>query len=98
MSACARDMREDTMFLVAWISLGVIAGTIFSGIIYRRQPALIADLVLGIFGALVGGFIYTVAFARGVPRLGVASLLVAFIGAMALLGSFHKLRRMGHGR
>jgi uncharacterized membrane protein YeaQ/YmgE (transglycosylase-associated protein family) len=85
------------MFLVAWISLGIIAGIVYSGIIYRRQPALVADLILGVFGAVVGGFIYTVAVARGVPVVSPGSALAVLATAMLILGAFHKLRRMGHG-
>ena len=85
------------MFLVMWISLGVIAGVIYSGIIYRQRPAFIADLILGIFGAVVGGFVYAVAVTHGVPILNAGSALAVFATSMLVLGSFHKLRRMGRG-
>jgi uncharacterized membrane protein YeaQ/YmgE (transglycosylase-associated protein family) len=81
------------MSFLAWIVLGLLAGFIGSKIVNKRGEGLILDIVLGIIGALVGGWLFTTFGARGVTGLNLYSLLVAVAGAIVVLVVFHALRR-----
>jgi uncharacterized membrane protein YeaQ/YmgE (transglycosylase-associated protein family) len=85
------------MFLVAWIVLGVVAGVVFSKFIYHDRRTYAADIVLGVFGALVGGAVYSITIARGAVEYGVWPLLSVGVGAAIMCAGFHILRRTGRG-
>jgi len=69
---------------LAWIVIGVIAGWLAS-VAMRTSYGLIADLIVGIVGALLGGFLFNLLGAPGVTGFNLWSLFVAFIGAVVLL-------------
>lgn len=79
------------MSVIAWIVLGLIAGFIASKIVNRRGEGLLLDIVLGIIGALVGGWLFHVFGAAGVTGFNIYSLLVAIVGAVVLLVIYHAL-------
>lgn len=82
---------------IAWVILGLIAGWIASKIVNKEGSGFILDLVLGIVGAVVGGFIFRAFGGVGVTGFNLWSLLVAVIGAIVLLVIYHGLfgrRRM----
>jgi uncharacterized membrane protein YeaQ/YmgE (transglycosylase-associated protein family) len=80
------------MGLFSWIILGLIAGFIASKILNRTGSGLIVDLVLGIVGALVGGFIFSGIFGmRGVTGVNIWSIIVSVIGAIVVLWIYEKL-------
>ena len=55
------------MGIIAWIVLGLIAGAIAKYIMQGRDPGgIIVTIILGIAGAVVGGFISAAIFGRGV--------------------------------
>ena len=81
------------MSYMAWIVLGLIAGFIGSKIVNRRGEGLILDIILGIVGAIVGGWLFTTLGARGVTGLNLYSLAVAVIGAVVVLVVYHAIRR-----
>jgi uncharacterized membrane protein YeaQ/YmgE (transglycosylase-associated protein family) len=85
------------MFLVAWMVLGLIAGGLLSWFVYRREVVHAADTLLGAFGAVVGGFVFTVLTIQLPWQVQVWSLTAALAGALLMLGGFHTLRRTGHG-
>jgi uncharacterized membrane protein YeaQ/YmgE (transglycosylase-associated protein family) len=80
------------MSLVAWIVLGLIAGFIGSKIVNRSGEGFLLDIVLGIVGAIVGGFLFHLIGASGVTGLNLYSLLVAVIGAVVFLVIYHAIR------
>ena len=84
----------DAMGWLAWIIVGALAGWLASVVMHSRL-GLIMDIIVGIVGALVGGFIFNVLGASGVTGFNVWSLFVAFIGAVVLLGV---LRLLGGNR
>ena len=47
--------REDTMGIISWIVVGLIAGFIGSKIVNKTGEGLVRDIILGIVGAFVGG-------------------------------------------
>ena len=81
------------MSFLAWVVLGLLAGFIGSKIVNRRGEGVILDIVLGIVGAIVGGWLFNTFGASGVTGLNVYSLLVAVIGSVVLLVVYHAIRR-----
>jgi uncharacterized membrane protein YeaQ/YmgE (transglycosylase-associated protein family) len=81
------------MSFLAWIVLGLLAGFIGSKIVDKRGEGVILDIVLGIVGAIVGGWLFSTFGASGVTGLNVYSLLVAVIGSVVLLVVYHAIRR-----
>ncbi len=79
------------MSIIAWIILGLIAGFIASKIVNRSGEGLLLDIVLGIVGAVVGGWIFHAVGMAGVTGLNLYSLIVAVIGAIVFLVVYHLL-------
>jgi uncharacterized membrane protein YeaQ/YmgE (transglycosylase-associated protein family) len=79
------------MGIIAWLILGLIAGYIASRIVNKAGEGLILDLVLGIVGALVGGFLFSVFGASGITGLNLYSIVVAIIGAIVVLAIYHAI-------
>jgi uncharacterized membrane protein YeaQ/YmgE (transglycosylase-associated protein family) len=70
---------------VAWIVIGLIAGAIASRVVAGRGFGCLADIVVGVAGALIGGFLLSTLFGASGTVGFWGSLIVAFIGAAALL-------------
>lgn len=81
------------MSIIAWIILGLIAGFVASKIINRRGEGVILDVLLGIVGAVVGGWLFRDFGMRGVTGLNLNSLVVATIGAIVVLFVYHVVFR-----
>ena len=81
------------MSILAWIVLGLVAGFIASMLVNRRGSGMIRDLLLGVVGAFLGGFLFTQFGHSGVTGLNLYSILVATLGAVALLVIFHAFNR-----
>src|SRR5882724_7013603 len=81
------------MSVIAWIVLGLIAGFIASKIVNKQGEGFILDIVLGIVGAVVGGWLFTQFGAVGVTGFNLWSILVAVIGAIVVLVIYHAIRR-----
>jgi uncharacterized membrane protein YeaQ/YmgE (transglycosylase-associated protein family) len=79
------------MSIIAWIILGLIAGFIASKIINKSGEGFILDIVLGIVGAIVGGFLFRTFGMSGVTGLNLYSLIVAVVGAIVFLLVYHWL-------
>jgi uncharacterized membrane protein YeaQ/YmgE (transglycosylase-associated protein family) len=79
------------MSIIAWIVLGLIAGFIASKIVNKRGEGLVRDILLGIVGALIGGWLFHAFGAAGVTGLNLYSLVVAVVGAIVLLVIYHAL-------
>ncbi|HVV92212.1 MAG TPA: GlsB/YeaQ/YmgE family stress response membrane protein [Hyphomicrobiales bacterium] len=77
------------MSIIGWIVLGLIAGWIGSKIVNKSGAGVLLDIVLGIVGALVGGFIFTALGAHGITGFNIYSLIVAIIGAVVVLLIYH---------
>lgn len=81
------------MSILAWIVLGLIAGFIASKLVNKSGGSLLFDLVLGVLGAFVGGFLFSRFGAGGVDGLNLYSLLVATVGAVLVLLIYHAIIR-----
>jgi len=77
------------MSIIGWIILGLIAGFIASKLVNQRGEGIILDIVLGIVGAIVGGWLFSFFGAAGVTGLNLYSMVVAIIGAVVVLVIYH---------
>lgn len=79
------------MSILGWIVLGLIAGFIASMIVNKHGKGIVLDIVLGIVGALAGGWLFNQLGAEGVTGFNAWSLLVAVVGAVGLLVIWHAI-------
>jgi uncharacterized membrane protein YeaQ/YmgE (transglycosylase-associated protein family) len=79
------------MSIIAWIVLGLIAGFIASRIVNKSGEGVVLDIILGVVGAVVGGWLFSVFGMSGVSGLNIYSLLVAVIGAVVVLFAYHAI-------
>ena len=84
------------MGLLAWIVVGLIAGWLASQVMRGGGYGLIGDIIVGIVGALIGGFLAAnlLNMPNAVNGINITSILVAFVGAVILLA----ILRMVSGR
>lgn len=82
------------MSFLAWIVLGLIAGFVASKIVNKTGEGLVIDIILGIVGATVGGWLFNMLGAGGVSGLNLYSVAVATIGAIVVLVLYHAIRRV----
>lgn len=83
------------MSILAWIVLGLVAGWLAS-VIVKPGPGssgLLGNLVIGVLGAFVGGWLFQQFGAQGVTGFNFYSILVAAAGAAVLLVLFRLIRR-----
>ena len=83
------------MSFIAWIVLGLIAGFIASKIVNKSGEGLIMDIVLGVVGAVVGGYLFQTFGMAGVTGVNIYSILVAVVGAVVVLAIYHMLTGRG---
>ena len=81
------------MSILAWLVLGIISGFIASKIVNKTGEGLVRDLVLGVIGAVVGGWIMETFGRVGVTGFNIYSFAVAILGAVVVLVVFHTIRR-----
>ncbi len=81
------------MTFIAWIVLGLVAGYIASQIVNKSGDGVLVDIGLGVVGAVVGGWLFNTFGMRGVSGLNVYSLMVAVLGAVAVLAVYHLVLR-----
>lgn len=84
------------MGILAWIVVGLIAGWLAGQVMRGGGYGLVGDIIVGIVGALIGGFLAAtlLKIPDAVNGINVTSILVAFIGAVILIA----LLRMVSGR
>lgn len=79
------------MTFIGWIVLGLIAGFIASKIFVGSGQGVIVDIILGIVGAFVGGFLFSFIGASPVTGFNLYSMFVAIVGAVVVLWIYHAL-------
>ena len=77
------------MSIFAWIVLGGIAGWIGSLLVNKSGEGLFRDILLGIVGAVIGGWIFGAMGSTGVTGLNLWSLFVAVAGSVVFLVVYH---------
>ncbi len=79
------------MTIIGWILLGLISGFVASKLVNKTGEGIVLDIVLGVVGAFVGGFLFNVIGATGVTGFNVWSMFVAVVGAVVVLAIYHAL-------
>ena len=81
------------MSIISWIVLGLIAGFIASKLVNKTGEGLVLDIVLGIVGAVIGGWLFSLFGMHRVTGVNIYSLIVAIVGAIVFLVVYHAIRR-----
>jgi uncharacterized membrane protein YeaQ/YmgE (transglycosylase-associated protein family) len=73
--------------LLIWVVVGAVAGWLASLVMgTNRSQGLLADIIIGIFGGVIGGFLLnSLGVGGSVTGINLGSVLVAFVGAMVLI-------------
>jgi uncharacterized membrane protein YeaQ/YmgE (transglycosylase-associated protein family) len=79
------------MSILAWIIFGLIAGFVASKLVNKAGEGFFLDIILGVVGAVVGGYLFTAFGAVGVTGFNLYSMLVAIIGAVLVLVVYHAI-------
>jgi uncharacterized membrane protein YeaQ/YmgE (transglycosylase-associated protein family) len=82
------------MGILTWILLGLVAGWLASQFVRGGGYGLIGDIVLGIVGAVVGGFLSSTLLGIDVTGFNLASVIIAVLGAVLVIA----IARMFTGR
>jgi uncharacterized membrane protein YeaQ/YmgE (transglycosylase-associated protein family) len=81
------------MGIIAWLVMGLIAGFIASKLVNKQGEGIAMDIVLGIVGAVVGGFIAKVLGFNGIDGFNLYSTLISIGGAVVVLLAYHAVTR-----
>jgi len=79
------------MPILTWVALGLIAGFVGSKVVNKTGEGVLLDIVLGIVGAVVGGWLFNTFGHSGVSGLNLYSVMVAVVGAIVVLVVYHAL-------
>ena len=82
------------MGLLGWVVFGGLAGWIASALMKERQGCFM-NVIVGIIGAVVGGFLFSLIGGVGVTGFNIWSFIVAIIGAVVFIGVVKALRGDG---
>jgi uncharacterized membrane protein YeaQ/YmgE (transglycosylase-associated protein family) len=81
------------MGILAWIIVGLIAGWVAGMVMKGGGYGIVGDIILGIVGALIGGFLASAVF--GIPDavngINITSVVVAALGAVILVALIRAL-------
>jgi uncharacterized membrane protein YeaQ/YmgE (transglycosylase-associated protein family) len=86
-------MHYDSMHVISWIILGLIAGFIAAKIVNHKGEGVILDILLGIIGAFVGTWVFGKMGMHGANGVNLYSIMVSAIGAILVLVIYHGIRR-----
>lgn len=75
------------MGILSWILVGLVAGWLADMVMKGRGRGVLFSMILGIVGALLGGFLAGTLFSVADPLSGfnLSTLLIAFVGAVVLI-------------
>ena len=77
------------MSILAWVVLGLVAGFVASKLVNKSGEGVLMDVVLGIVGAVGGGWLFNQFGQPGVTGLNLWSVVVAVVGAVVILVLYH---------
>jgi uncharacterized membrane protein YeaQ/YmgE (transglycosylase-associated protein family) len=89
-----KGSQMDPVNILVWIIVGGIAGWLASLVMKtNRSQGLVEDIIIGVVGGLLGGFLLDVLNVGGaVTGLNITSIIVAFIGAVILIAILRAVR------
>ena len=74
------------MDILAWIVVGIIAGWLAKMVVPGEGPGgVLGDLVVGVVGAMIGGWLWNYFGHVGATGINIPSIIVAFVGGIVLL-------------
>jgi uncharacterized membrane protein YeaQ/YmgE (transglycosylase-associated protein family) len=73
------------MGVIGWIVVGLLAGGLARMATGSEKRGCLGTMVIGILGGVIGGALFNAAGGKGITDFGLWSILVAFVGACALL-------------
>ena len=79
------------MSILVWIALGLLGGAAVGWLRRRRGRVLLGDMVVGILGAILGGFMASVTLGLDISGIDWISVLVAALGAALLIAILNAL-------
>jgi len=87
-------MDMGQMGWLAWIIVGAVSGWLASLVMKTNgRQGLIMDIVVGVLGAFIGGFLFTQFGSVGVTGFNIWSVFVAFTGAVVLLAGLRLIKQ-----
>jgi uncharacterized membrane protein YeaQ/YmgE (transglycosylase-associated protein family) len=79
------------MSIFGWLILGLISGFIASKIVYKSGSGFFMDVILGVVGAVVGGYLFNAAGITPITGFNIYSMFVAVVGAVIVLVVWHAI-------
>lgn len=73
------------MNLLGWIVVGLVAGALARWIVKDSRTGCIYTMVIGVLGALIGGFLMSLVDEEGIDDFSLRTIVVAAIGSVLLL-------------
>ena len=90
----AANQKGGIMGILAWIVFGLLAGVVAKFIMPGKDPGgFIVTILIGIAGAVIGGFLATLIGFGSVSGFDLRSFIIAVLGALLLLFIFNRVRR-----
>jgi len=87
------------MSILSWIIVGIVAGWLAKMVIPGEGPqGVLGDLVIGVVGAVAGGWIFNYFGHPGTTGVNIGSIVVAFVGAVVVLWLMRQLTGTRHAR
>jgi uncharacterized membrane protein YeaQ/YmgE (transglycosylase-associated protein family) len=86
--------QEEAMAFVVWIALGLAAGFIGSRLAGSRGKGTLPDILLGVAGALTGGWLYYTFGPPGLNGFHLISHFAAFSGSLVFLFAYYAVKRI----
>ena len=84
----------EVMGLLSWILFGLIAGLLAKLVMPGKDPGgCIITTILGVVGAVIGGFLATLLGFGGISGFDLRSLLIALLGAVLLLALYRVFKK-----
>ena len=77
------------MTILGWLIFGLITGFVASKLVNKGGEGLVVDILLGIVGAMVGGWLFAQFGYGGVSGFNLYSMFVAVIGGVVVLWIYH---------
>ena len=81
------------MSILAWLVVALIAGFLASKVVNKTGEGIVLDIVLGVVGAVVGGFLFNQFGHSGATGIDLYSISLAFIGSVVVLVLYHMVFR-----
>ena len=81
------------MLIIAWVVVGALAGFVASRIVRSSGDALLFDIVIGIVGAVAGGFVGSWIGGTGMQGVNPYSFILAVVGSACGLFVYHAVIR-----